>query len=81
MDMTDFLLAGLLTLLVIVLGASFRLNPLSLWVDLAAYFSRGRTPDAMRSRIDRQRDLVLLVCFLIFIGIPAAIFLWITYTH
>lgn len=79
MDLTDSILAGLLVVLILLLGSSLSINPLTVWVNLAEYFSRGRTPDGMRSRIDRQRDLALLVCFLIFIGIPTALLLWLSY--
>lgn len=78
MDFEHYILVGTLTLGLVLWGLSFRINPISLWIDLVNYFGGGLDASRMRSRIDRQRDFVLLACFLIFVGIPAAILIWFT---
>jgi hypothetical protein len=78
MNTEHYATVGVLTL-VLLLGVGFGLDPLRMWTDLLEHFGRGLDHPGMRSRIDRQRDFVALLCFVIFIGIPSAILLWFLY--
>ena len=77
MNFEHYILAGLLTLGLILVAASKLVS----FTDLIRNFRHGPDHDSMRSEIDKQRHISALGCALVFIGIPGGVLLWVLYSN
>ena len=77
----EYIFLFVILVLAAVLACAFHPNPLMVWTRLITYFGKGPEDPNLRSRVDRQRSMVSLICFLVFIGLPAAVLIWFTYSR
>ncbi len=73
MEIEHYILAGVLTLVGILVAASRLVS----FTDLIRNFRNGPDHDSMRSEIDKRRGIVTLGCVLVFMGIPGGVLLWV----
>ena len=76
MNIEDYILAGLLTLGLILVAGSKLVS----FTDIFRNLRHGPDHDSMRSEIDKQRDILTLGCALVFVGIPAGVLIWVLYS-